>query len=203
MTDRAPLAWARPYLVILAIWAACSGALVAVDVLDQPAGSGTSTATTSVAVTPAPTPARDGSQQVLVKGGTLQVGKPSLLQAPTAHALAGQTHGIQGYLPRHQQLVQVPIALTNTTGRTMTYDPRWFRLAGRKPLSPSTSTVSAGTLRASATIDGIVGFVAPRDGRRLILVFDAPRAPAVLVRLGASGRVVPRSTTTTQGHHQR
>ncbi|MCW2960379.1 MAG: hypothetical protein JWM90_766 [Thermoleophilia bacterium] len=189
MSQRSPLTWARPYIVVLAVWATASGGLVAADILDQPAGSGRSAATATAA---APTP-------------TLQVGKPALLQAPTAKALAGQTHGIQGYLPRHQQLVQVPITLTNTTDRSMPYDPRWFRLGGRKQLQPSTSTMQAGVLRPSATIDGTVGFVAPRDGRRLILIFDAPQAPAVQVPLGGSGRVVPPTpnATTTQEHHER
>ncbi|MCW2956048.1 MAG: hypothetical protein JWO69_917 [Thermoleophilia bacterium] len=169
MGDGSPLARTRPYLLVLTLWAAGSGGLAAADLLDPPTGSGRSAASARI---------------------MLDVGATKLLRAPTAKDLAGQVHGIQGYLPRNQQLVQVPVSLTNASDDAVEYDPRWFRLLGKPGLRPSTSTLQPGVLPAGTTIDGTVGFIANRDGRRLTLEFDAPHQPAARVGLGGSGRVV-------------
>lgn len=120
--------------------------------------------------------------------GSIDVSPPDLVPGPTSRALAGMAHGIAGRIASDRQLVQVPMTVHNDSSKPVQVDPGWFRIVGgADPVPPTSSSFTTARLLAGTSIDGTVGFVLPRDGRRLVLEFARPGSAAARVALGSSG----------------
>jgi len=146
--------------------------------------------------------------------GFVEVESVSQIRGLTPKALAGVTHGIHGLVRADQMQVQLLLALRNTHGRAIAYDPADFRLRlarGGKAKSktyPSISTsVRAGELSARSELETTLGFVVPRfspKGTRLSLEFSNRGRPPIALDLGPvrpGGSLAAVQAALSQEHH--
>jgi len=108
--------------------------------------------------------------------GALSVDDVERLSGLGARQLAGATHGIQNYVPPDKAQVQLVVSITNLRQEVARYSPGDFSLAaqGAKPTPPTGSTIRPGTLQPNASIEAVMSFVAPRNGRRVELLYRDP-----------------------------
>ncbi|MCW2928697.1 MAG: hypothetical protein JWM86_2665 [Thermoleophilia bacterium] len=202
---RAPLAWLQPYVVVLTAWGCSLGLLVVIGGVVHGAKAGAGAPGRSASVPPAhaahAVDAAAGERELPVRFGSIVVAPPTFVRGTTAKALAGSTHGINGYVPPDHQLVQVPVRLRNHLRRQVRFDPRWFRLVGAKVMPAVSSTLVPGDLLPGSSIEGAVAFLAPRDGRPLQLVFHEPGHPAQRLPLGSSGAKYQPAPGDVSQHH--
>jgi hypothetical protein len=208
-----PVRWVRPHLVVIAVAGCFLGvSLVTTSLMasrDLPTGGPAPTHAGVNGTTPGSMP---DTHEMRTSFGVLGVQEPQLVRGMTARSLAGQTHGIQSFVPPDRQLVQVPVTLYNELDEPVRYDPAWFRLrrvpaqgdgaarrrrarpAGAPVIAASSSSLVAGQLQPHAAIEGVVSFVAPADGSSLRLLFDEPGAAPVSVLLqSTTSRYAPRA----------
>jgi hypothetical protein len=144
--------------------------------------------------------------------GTIEVESVQQLRGLTPKALSGMTHGIRSLVKADQVQVQLVLALRNTRGSTIAYDPgqlalRVGRPGGKSIAYPSqTTSVRGGQLAARSSMETTIGFVIPRfnaKGSRIAFQMREPgRAPLNLdlgpVRPGGSLAAV--RAALAQGH---
>jgi len=108
--------------------------------------------------------------------GALSVDDVERLGGLGAKQLAGATHGIQNYVPPDKAQVQLVVSITNLQQKVARYSPGDFSLAGAgaKPSAPTGSTIQPGTLQPNASIEAVMTFVAPRNGKRVELLYRDP-----------------------------
>ena len=146
--------------------------------------------------------------------GFVEVESVEQILGLTPKALAGVTHGIHGLVKADQMQVQLVVALRNTHGRTIAYDPSDFVLRlGRgskskpKTYSSVTTSVRAGRLAPRSSMETTIGFVVPRfnpKGSRLALEFRERDHPPLILDLGRvrPGGSVAEVRAALQGAHQ-
>jgi hypothetical protein len=165
-------------LAAVAAAGACVAGLVTVaDVVRGPDEGARSTAASATAPSVPDAPLA-GERAVATSFGMVAVHEPRLTRGITAKALAGQSHGINDYVPPERVLVQVPVTLYNAGDDPATYDSDRFRLVLRARGSKrdtgtaqvASSTLRSGSLATGASIDGDLAFVLPRRGADLYLL---------------------------------
>lgn len=137
------------------------------------------------------------SQDIPTSFGALGVESVQKINALTAKQLSSSTHGIAHLIRPGQERVQTSVTFTNLLDKPIAYSPDQFRLimGGKgKPLAAFSSSIRPGTLQPSASIDAIVSFVVPANGKKLQMAFyDRGRKAPVLVDLGRVGKTTPDS----------
>ncbi len=137
-----------------------------------------------------------GQRAVATSFGSLTVHAPRVTRGVSARALAGQSHGINDYVPPERALVQVPVTLYNAGDEPVDYDAARFglmlRTRGSKRDTGSaelaSSSLRSGTLPSGATVEADLAFVVPRNGADMYLRFqDGVRT--LRVPLGDAGPV--------------
>ena len=108
---------------------------------------------------------------------------------PTAKALGGMTHGINGRVKADQVQVQTFATITNLSHKVVEYSPTQFSLVAgskdAKPMPLSAASIKPGTLQPNAAIDARLSFVAPRKGQKLWVRFKDPARDApIFIDLG-------------------
>lgn len=203
-TTSASAGWVRSYIAVTAIAMCVVGfALATRTILAADGGRWTGD---SGGHPHSATPT-NGVQEAHTWFGVLSVEPPQLVHGVTAKALAGNAHGIAGYVAPDRQLVQVPVTLYNDLERPVRYDPRWFRVVStnrrstpRRPPSrgrnvrasrsaPASASFNAGVLQPRTAISGQVSFVAPRNGGWLRLELREPGRRTLAMALGRGGEV--------------
>ena len=145
--------------------------------------------------------------------GSVEVESVEQIRGLTPKALSGMTHGIQSLVKADRMQVQLVLALRNSHGQTVAYDPADFalRLAGARKAQTFTSvstSVRAGRLAPRSAMETTVGFVIPRfnpKGTRLSLEFrESGRRPLNLdlgpVRPGGSLAAVRAALNDAHRH---
>jgi hypothetical protein len=159
-------------IVLTAAVCAALGILLSLAVVDQPAAHAHAGATGAH---------HHGSTSALAGRvartafGDVAVEDVQELKGLTRRQLAGVNHGIQNLVGPDKAQVQLTVALHNGRGGTVDYSTDQFRMyAGnsRRAIQPLSSTIGAGTLQPDASIEGVMGFVVPRNGARISLAFD-------------------------------
>lgn len=118
-------------------------------------------------------------------------------------ALAGATHGVSGYVGHGKQQIQVAVALTNLTKKSLAYQVRQFRLSvtvGKKTtVLPATSgDLPDARILPDAGIEGHLDFTVPAASAAISLRFDDPgRTAPVVIDLGT----VTSAVNGTEHHH--
>jgi hypothetical protein len=146
--------------------------------------------------------------------GYVEVESVEQIRGLTPKALAGVTHGIHSLVQADQMQVQLLLALRNTHGQAIPYDPADFRLrlarggTAKSKTYPSVSTsVRAGELAARSELETTIGFVVPRfspKGTRLSLEFRNPGRPPLALDLGPvrpGGSLAAVQAALSQEHH--
>jgi hypothetical protein len=145
------------------------------------------------------------SQDIPTSFGALGVESVQKINALTPRALSSSTHGIAHLIRPGQVRVQTSVTFTNLLDKPVAYSPSQFRLiAGGKgkPLPPFSSSIHAGTLQPSASIDAVISFVVPANGNKLQMAFsDRGRKAPVLIDLGRVGKTTPDSAFDRFHHH--
>ena len=131
---------------------------------------------------------------VLVVIGTERVAGPS------HEDLGGATHGIQNLVDPTQTQVQVTMRLTNDGSSARPFTPADFQLRADdgKPVAALAGSLPSDQLRPGTSVEGTLGFVAPRSAKRLILTV-AGASGSTAVDLGAS-RVLTDPGSTSHRH---
>jgi hypothetical protein len=137
------------------------------------------------------------SQDIPTSFGALGIESVQKINALTAKQLSSSTHGIAHLIRPGQERVQTSVTFTNLLDKPVAYSPAQFRLisGGKgKPLAPFSSSIRPGTLQPSASIDAVISFVVPANGKKLQMAFyDRGRKAPVLVDLGRVGKTTPDS----------
>lgn len=141
---------------------------------------------------PIATPIR-GASAVLEVVGVDQLGGLS------PQDLSSANHGIQNLVAPEDAQIQVTMRVTNDGRSALAMADQHFglRINGKKAIPAMSSTLPTGTLGAGLTVEGSLGFVAPRNGSKLELEVSAPTGPA-LVELGRTDKSVGPSSGS---HH--
>lgn len=128
----------------------------------------------------APRPSRkdDIGRSIPTSFGVIAVESVQKLRGLTAKQLSGVTH-FPSYVSPQRMQVQVFVELTNMRPNPVRYSPRQFRLrvGSGRPVPITAASIPGGTLQPSASIDGLLNFVAPRvtrSGPRVWLEFRDP-----------------------------
>jgi hypothetical protein len=137
------------------------------------------------------------AQDIPTSFGALGVESVQRINGLTAKQLSSSNHGIAHLIRPGQVRVQTSVTFTNLLDKPVAYSPSQFRLiAGGKgkPRAPFSSSIRAGTLQPSASIDAIISFVVPANGNKLQMAFyDRGRKAPLLVDLGRVGKTTPDS----------
>jgi hypothetical protein len=144
--------------------------------------------------------------------GSVEVESVEQIRGLTPKALSGMTHGIQSLVKLDQMQVQLVLALRNSRGQTVAYDPADFvlRLTGArkaKTYSSVNTSVRAGTLAPRSAMETTVGFVIPRfnpKGTRLSLEFRESGRRALTLDLGPvrpGGSLAAVRAALNDAHH--
>ncbi len=118
-------------------------------------------------------------------------------------ALAGASHGVSGYVGHGKQQIQVAVALTNQTKKSLTYQVRQFRLsvtvAKKTTVLPATSgDLPDARILPDAGIEGHLDFTVPAVSAAISLEFiDPGRTAPVVIDLGT----VKSAVIGTEHHH--
>jgi hypothetical protein len=130
----------------------------------------------------------------------------------TPKQLAGMTHGIQSLVKADHMQVQLVLALRNTHGTTVAYDPYQLYLRVGRPGRASkaypaqTTSVRAGRLAARSSMETTIGFVIPRfnpKGSRISLQLRGSGRKPITLDLGparAGGSLAAVQAALAQGH---
>ena len=119
--------------------------------------------------------------------GSVVVGTAQSLPGVTRKALAGNNHGIGGYVPPDKVQVQVTVEISNRLRTPIPYSPSQFSLISGKaaPIKVTGSSIKPATLLPDAAVEATLIFVAPRKGQKLKLAFlDRGRTTPFLIDLG-------------------
>src|SRR5919204_3068341 len=126
------------------------------------------------------------------------------LKGLTRKQLAGMTHGIQNLISPDKLQVQLTVALHNARGGTVDYSGRdQFRMYvgnSPRPIRPLRSTIGDGTLQPDASIEGVIGFVVPRNGARFALAFD-DRTGSRPIRIDLGRTDKASASELAEAHH--
>jgi hypothetical protein len=183
-------------LILVALTLAAVGAFIAVGVVrsgtaDQRAGL--------------PNGPFGISQDIPTSFGALGIESVQKINALTSKQLSSSTHGIAHLIRPGQVRVQTSVTFTNLLDKPVAYSPSQFGLiAGGKgkPRAPFSSSIHAGTLQPSASIDAVISFVVPANGNKLQMAFqDRGRKAPVLIDLGRVGKTTPDSAFDRFHHH--
>jgi len=122
-----------------------------------------------------------------------------VLNGLSAQDLSNANHGIQNLVQPGDAQVQVTVRLVNDGARPIdiSTEAMTLKINGKRPIPATSSTLPKGRLRAGLSMEGSLGFVAPRDGSTLQLQVPATHGP-LLVDLGRTDR---NTSTDTTGHH--
>lgn len=166
-------------LAAAALALAAVGAVLAVGVLNSP-----------------PSRTATVGQAVETSFGSVMLEQQTLGNGLSAQALAGMTHGIQNFVGDGEALQQVQVVIANSSSDPVPYSPDQFSVLlgnrGARRIGVVSSNVKAGTLQPLASIELNLGFVVPRDGRRIVLAFSDARAhKQLLFNLGYTDRAPP------------
>lgn len=103
----------------------------------------------------------------------------------TSQDLSGANHGVANLVAEDQAQVQVTLRLTNDSDRAVDYSPSQvgLRINNGTAVTAMSSTLPESRLRAGASLEGTLGFVAARTGATLRLELPTDDGP-VLVDLG-------------------
>ena len=125
-------------------------------------------------------------QPVRTALGVVTVTNVERLVGTTTKDMAGAVHGINNYVGADQTQVQVDVRITDDTVNPVEWTPSAFtmRVGSAAPVRPQSSTMPGGRLGAGTSIEGTLGFVAPRAGSALTLQLPAVGGGTVLVDLG-------------------
>ncbi len=119
--------------------------------------------------------------------GSVVVGTAQSLPGLTRRALAGNNHGIGGYVPPDKVQVQVTVEISNRMRTPVPYSPSQFTLISgtAAPIKVTGSSIKPATLLPDAAVEATLIFVAPRKGQKLKLAFlDRGRTTPFLIDLG-------------------
>jgi hypothetical protein len=145
------------------------------------------------------------SQDIPTSFGALGVESVQRINGLTAKQLSSSTHGIAHLIQPGEVRVQTSVTFTNLLDKPVAYSPSQFRLitVGKgKPQAPFSSSIHAGTLQPSASIDAVISFVVPANGSKLQMAFyDLGRKAPVLIDLGRVGKRTPDSAFARFHHH--
>jgi hypothetical protein len=145
------------------------------------------------------------AQDIPTSFGALGVESVQRIDGLTAKQLSSSTHGIANLIRRGEVRVQTSVTFTNLLDKPVAYSPSQFRLiAGGKgrPRAPFSSSIRAGTLQPSASIDAVISFVVPANGHKLQMAFyDRGRKAPLLIDLGRVGKTTPDSAFDRFHHH--
>jgi hypothetical protein len=137
------------------------------------------------------------SQDIPTSFGALGIESVQKINAVTPKQLSSSNHGIAHLIRPGEVRVQTSVTFTNLLDKPVAYSPSQFRLiAGGKgkPRAPFSSSIGAGTLQPSASIDAVISFVVPANGKKLQMAFyDRGRKAPVLIDLGRVGKTTPDS----------
>lgn len=154
----------------------------------------------------APVRTDDVGRSVPTSFGAVSVESVKKVTGMTRKQLGGMTH-FPSYVAPNQMQVQVALELTNLKDHTIDYSPRQFRLVvgSSRPIPLARATFPDGTLQPSASIDGQLSFVAPRQNRgKQHLWLEFRDAGNVLVRadlgLARTKGKIPAYTERLHGH---
>jgi hypothetical protein len=160
----------------------------------------------------APVPTDDVGRSLRTSFGVFALENVEKLTGLTRKQLGGMTH-FPSYIAPNLMQVQVALQITNLKNHTVDYSPGQFRLVlgNGRPIKLARTTIPGGTLQPSASIDGLLTFIAPRRSKgrdHLWLEFrDAGTTTPIRADLGLArtkGKV-PAVDTQAHGHlnHQR
>ncbi len=169
------------FVVAIGIQLALVGAYLAARVLS---GGGDHGAAVASSANPGPAGTCGIACDVRTSFGSLVVGSAQAMPGLTAKDLAGNVHGIAGYVAPDQVQVQVTLEMTNRLRTPIEYSPDQFSLvqSGGKPIPVRAANIKPSKLYPDAAIDATLIFVAPRKGQKLQLAFkDRERAEPFLV----------------------
>jgi hypothetical protein len=131
--------------------------------------------------------------------GVVTVSSVERMGGLTSQDMAGANHNIQNLVPGDKAQVQVNLRITDDTGRALAWEAGRVTLqAGESaPVVPLSSTLPSRQLGPGTSVEGTLGFVAPRDGSRLVLRFPAADGGVTTVDLGATDS----TPAVDDGHH--
>jgi hypothetical protein len=140
-------------------------------------------------------------QPVRTAIGVVTVTNVERLAGTTTKDMAGAVHGINNYVGADQTQVQVDIRVTDDTVAPIQWSPSAFRIkvGGAAPALPQSSTMPGGRLGAGTSIEGTLGFVAPRAGAALTLQLPGTDGGTVLVDLGKVDTAPPGTGSDDHG----
>jgi hypothetical protein len=138
-------------------------------------------------------------QSVRTAIGVVTVTHVERLQGTSVQDMAGAVHGIQNYVNDSQSQLQVDVRITDDGVQPITWSPSAFgiRIGSAGAVPAQSSTMPGGKLGAGTSVEGTLGFVAPRDGSALLLQLPAASGRTLLVDLG---RVDVAPAGTGAGH---
>jgi hypothetical protein len=142
-------------------------------------------------------------QPVRTAIGVVTVTNVERLVGTTTKDMAGAVHGINNYVGADQTQVQVDVRVVDDTVNPIEWTPSAFRMqaGSAAPVLPQSSTMPGGRLGAGTSIEGTLGFVAPRAGSALTLRLPAVDGGTVLVDLGRVDVAPPGVDTHDEGGH--
>jgi hypothetical protein len=125
-------------------------------------------------------------QPVRTAIGVVTVTNVERLVGTTTQDMAGAVHGINNYVGADQTQVQVDVRVVDDTVNPIEWTPSAFTMQAGSAAAvlPQSSTMPGGRLGAGTSIEGTLGFVAPRAGSALTLRLPGVDGGTVLVDLG-------------------
>jgi hypothetical protein len=140
-------------------------------------------------------------QSVRTSIGVVTVTHVERLQGTSTKDMAGAVHGIQNYVSAEQTQVQVDVRVTDDRPAPIIWSPSAFgmRIGSAAAVAPQSSTMPGGRLGAGTTVEGTLGFIAPRAGATLTLQLPGADGGTVLVDLGKVD-TAPAGTEADHGH---
>jgi hypothetical protein len=131
-------------------------------------------------------------QPIPTSFGSVSIDSVQKLNGLTAKDLSGVTHGISNYVPPNKVQIQASVTLTNLLTEPVSISPTQFRLLvgrKRKPVGKVRASFKPDTLQPTASISGVLKYVAPRTGSKLWIEFADPKlGRPIFVDLGRTGK---------------
>lgn len=133
--------------------------------------------------------------------GVVTVTNVERLAGTTTKDMAGAVHGINNFVGADQTQVQVDVRVIDDTVNPIEWSPSAFRIkvGNAEPAGPQSSTMPGGRLGPGTSIEGTLGFVAPRAGAALTLQLPGADGGTVLVDLGKVDVAPPGTDTHGDG----
>lgn len=124
-------------------------------------------------------------EPVRANGPVVEVSGVEQLGGPTVKDLANVNHGIANQVTPDQVQVEVTVRIVNDSNRVITYSPSQLllRIGKAAGVKATSSTFTRGRLTPGTSVEGNLGFVAPRRGAALRLQLPSSHGP-ILIDLG-------------------